>query len=132
MLLLSFERKKRTQLRKKGDYWFCSLPHWLPCLVLFDVVSFKRVCFLFVFVCFFLDLGNGVAEEAEERGPALTTTLVKDGAGLGFSLEGGKDSPLGDRPLTIKKIFTGKKKDTLFLLCKAQQSKNKTKNKQKS
>jgi len=34
-------------------------------------------------------------------------TLNKDGSGLGFSLEGGKNSPNGDQPLTIKKIFTG-------------------------
>ena len=41
------------------------------------------------------------------RGPPITVTLKKEGAGLGFSLEGGKDSPYGDRPMTIKKIFTG-------------------------
>jgi hypothetical protein len=42
-----------------------------------------------------------------DRGPPLIVMLMKDGAGLGFSLEGGKESPLGDKPLTIKKIFTG-------------------------
>ncbi|KAK9497803.1 hypothetical protein O3M35_003725 [Rhynocoris fuscipes] len=40
-------------------------------------------------------------------GPLETVILQKDGTGLGFSLEGGKDSPYGDMPLTIKKIFTG-------------------------
>eukprot|EP00094_Tigriopus_californicus_P003200 TCALIF_03081-PA protein Name:"Similar to IL16 Pro-interleukin-16 (Pan troglodytes)" AED:0.06 eAED:0.06 QI:0/0.71/0.62/0.75/1/1/8/220/1400 len=41
------------------------------------------------------------------RGAPMTVSLKKEGTGLGFRLEGGKDSPLGDRPLTIKKIFTG-------------------------
>merc|ERR1712106_20866 len=41
------------------------------------------------------------------RSPPITVTLKKEGTGLGFSLEGGKDSPYGDRPMTIKKIFTG-------------------------
>jgi hypothetical protein len=41
------------------------------------------------------------------RGAPITVSLKKEGTGLGFSLEGGKDSPFGDRPITIKKIFSG-------------------------
>ncbi|XP_008199417.2 uncharacterized protein bbg isoform X2 [Tribolium castaneum] len=43
--------------------------------------------------------------------PAKNVTHVikftKNGAGLGFSIEGGKDSPMGDLPLRVKKIFQG-------------------------
>uniref|UniRef100_A0A667XZH2 PDZ domain containing 2 n=1 Tax=Myripristis murdjan TaxID=586833 RepID=A0A667XZH2_9TELE len=38
---------------------------------------------------------------------ALTVALHKTSAGLGFSLEGGKASAHGDRPLNIKRIFKG-------------------------
>ncbi|CAG9855176.1 unnamed protein product [Phyllotreta striolata] len=46
-------------------------------------------------------------KEIETKKSNNTISITKDGAGLGFSIEGGRDSPKGDVPLLIKKIFTG-------------------------
>ncbi|XP_069481241.1 pro-interleukin-16 [Ambystoma mexicanum] len=47
-------------------------------------------------------------ESATEELPCtMTVTLEKTLAGLGFSLEGGKGSIHGDKPLVIKRIFKG-------------------------
>ncbi|XP_041643763.1 PDZ domain-containing protein 2 isoform X3 [Cheilinus undulatus] len=59
---------------------------------------------------------NSNRKRSSEGGPAvdvgpdgaLKVELLKTSAGLGFSLEGGKSSSQGgDRPLTVKRIFTG-------------------------
>lgn len=57
-----------------------------------------------------IDVSNNKLADKSKKGPVMSVTLMKEGGGLGFSLEGGKDSPSGDLPLTIKKIFTGKLK----------------------
>jgi C-terminal processing protease CtpA/Prc len=46
-------------------------------------------------------------DASEQFDGFITVELVKDGATLGFSLEGGNDSLHGSRPLTIKRIFVG-------------------------
>ncbi|MBN3313401.1 IL16 protein, partial [Atractosteus spatula] len=45
--------------------------------------------------------------ETDEPGEILTVTLEKNAAGVGFSLEGGKGSIHGDKPLVINRIFKG-------------------------
>ncbi|XP_036441870.1 pro-interleukin-16 isoform X2 [Colossoma macropomum] len=43
----------------------------------------------------------------DESGDVLTLELEKNAGGVGFSLEGGKGSIHGDKPLAISRIFTG-------------------------
>ncbi|XP_038643006.1 pro-interleukin-16-like [Scyliorhinus canicula] len=49
-------------------------------------------------------------------GDMVTVELMKTFSGLGFSLDGGKSSSQGDRPLTIKKVFQGGSADQSGLL----------------
>lgn len=44
---------------------------------------------------------------AEAQGAAITVMLNKGAAGVGFTLEGGKGSIQGDRPLVINRIYKG-------------------------
>lgn len=43
----------------------------------------------------------------EVQGAPVTVKLMKGAAGIGFTLEGGKGSIHGDRPLVINRIFKG-------------------------
>ncbi|XP_036909396.1 pro-interleukin-16 isoform X2 [Sturnira hondurensis] len=53
------------------------------------------------------DPGASDASAESTEATVHTVTLEKTSAGLGFSLEGGKGSLHGDKPLTINRIFKG-------------------------
>ena len=42
------------------------------------------------------------------HGKTMEVELTKGTVGLGFCIEGGKGSPLGDKPVTVKRLFKGK------------------------
>ncbi|KAG7265172.1 hypothetical protein CRUP_003613, partial [Coryphaenoides rupestris] len=50
--------------------------------------------------------GSGQAEQDLGSSPPVHVTLDKSAGGVGFTLEGGKGSINGDRPLLINRIFT--------------------------
>ncbi|KAG6440520.1 uncharacterized protein LOC115448894 [Manduca sexta] len=57
-----------------------------------------------------LKCGEGVLPDNGKSASSVVSVIVEKaggGAGLGFGLDGGRDSPRGDCPLTIKKLFAG-------------------------
>ncbi|KFW07878.1 Pro-interleukin-16 [Eurypyga helias] len=52
-------------------------------------------------------VASGVSQESATEDTICTVTLEKTPAGLGFSLEGGKGSIHGDKPIIINRIFKG-------------------------
>ncbi|KAM9318154.1 pro-interleukin-16 [Pholidichthys leucotaenia] len=55
--------------------------------------------------------------EVEEMGTAVSVELEKGAGGVGFTLEGGKGSIHGDKPLVISRIFTGGAAEQKGLQC---------------
>ena len=41
-------------------------------------------------------------------GQSVSIEMHKGTVGLGFCIEGGRDSPRGDTPITVKRLFKGK------------------------
>jgi len=48
----------------------------------------------------------------------LDIIVIKTGLALGFSIDGGKDSLFGDRPVTVKRVFRGRSALTVHCTCR--------------
>ncbi|XP_056607100.1 pro-interleukin-16 isoform X5 [Triplophysa dalaica] len=56
---------------------------------------------------FSLSSGEESNFTGDDGGETVTLELEKNAGGIGFSLEGGRGSISGDRPLTVNRVFTG-------------------------
>uniref|UniRef100_A0A8D0XCH7 Pro-interleukin-16 n=2 Tax=Sus scrofa TaxID=9823 RepID=A0A8D0XCH7_PIG len=54
-----------------------------------------------------VSVASDISIDSTAEATVCTVTLEKTSAGLGFSLEGGKGSLHGDKPLTVNRIFRG-------------------------
>jgi len=51
---------------------------------------------------------QGAEHHVTSEPECLDIVVLKTGLMLGFSIEGGRDSLVGDRPISVKRVFTGK------------------------
>ena len=54
-----------------------------------------------------LPLDTPVIDSNDDTRELVTIELHKGTVGLGFCIEGGRDSPRGDTPITVKRLFKG-------------------------
>ena len=50
---------------------------------------------------------SATTSKTDSKPGQLEVELQKGAVGLGFCIEGGKGSPLGDRPIIVKRLFKG-------------------------
>ena len=59
------------------------------------------------YICYFSSVLSQSEPEHEGEGEIIQVKMNKGVTGVGFVIQGGKGSPKGDQPITIKRIFKG-------------------------
>ena len=61
-----------------------------------------------LYICYFSSVLSQSEPEHDGEGEIIQVKMNKGVTGVGFVIQGGKGSPKGDKPITIKRIFKGK------------------------